>query len=579
MKKNAYIVLLLAFLGCYYLVSPAHLGDTTRYAPDVVKHFQGRQAQFWEFGHLLWRPWGYAGYSVLGGSYERWFGGTASAAAARFLIQTNLVCSIAVLFLTLVLLRKVAREWVAAVVAVAMSCSISFLFYSHSGAPYIPALMFSVLTLLFIASGLENAARGRVYALLAGLSFAIACALWFPYSFSGLGMLAALYLWPMREPVEARKERELRRGLMATFVISLALATAIMFGGGAVAEGIRSAGQLSQWVLQSDNGWSQSKTAMRAITGLARSMWDFGGETVLLKRWLFHDPYNPARIWTVVFTLGAKLALFYLGVVTTLWVLWKERRGFLTMLLAAVAPLLFFAIFLFEPSSSERFLPAFPFAFLAFAIVLDKARSHTVPAICVTALLVATAVFNVAANNRVSAQSRFAAARQRICALDGAVQPGALVTVLTFNDDLIRLHDAHPLDNSLRGQRFGAAEAVLIAMDATGRWRGIFAERTEKQWSEGKEAWISERLLARRPEAAWLWVEGDDPRIRWSDLPAAFSQLETDRKIDLGGDGFLRVAQTQANRDLLAKWLAADAMRIEARARVIRARTSGYAAR
>lgn len=294
---------------------------------------------------------------------------------------------------------------------------------------------------------------------------------------------------------------------------------------------------------------------MRAITGLPRAVWDLGGDTVLLKRWLFRDPYNPVRLSTLVFTLGGKVAAFYLGLGATLWVLWKKRRAMLFILIAAGFPLLLFAITVFEPSASERFLPVFPFAFLAFAVVLS-ARHHVVPSACIIVLLVSSSVINITSNRSDSASARLTETRRRVQALNNNVQPGALVNVVTFNDDLYRFSVTRPLDNSLVSSRFHVTDAVEVASRSIVRWRAVFAKRTQEQWAQNREVWLSERLLASRPEARWLWVEGDDQRIRWLELPAAFGQLETNLKVPVDNDGFLRLAQSQANRSRLAMWAA-----------------------
>lgn len=553
-KGGAALIVFLFFLACYSITSAKYIGDTARYAADVIGHAQGQDTQFWEFGHLLWRPWGYVGHSLFGARYALWFGDTPAQSVARFLIQTNLICSAIALLLVVSLLQGVARAWVAGAVVCAMSGSISFLNYSHSGAPYIPALMFSALAFLLLTKAAGYPGDGRKYALLAGVSFALACALWFPYSFTGLGMLAALYLWPAHDSPVTSGER--RRQLMGSFLLSLAASALLLFAAGAAARGITNLSGLSQWVLDSDNGWSQSKTAMRAITGVPRAFWDLGVDTVALKRWLLRDPYNPVHISTLVFSLGGKLAIFYLGIGAALWVLWKEHRSILFILAAAGIPLLLFAVLVFEPSSPERFLPVFPFAFLAFAVVLDGARCHVVPSACVAILLVSIAVFNLAGNGRASAATRLTETKKRIDALNSNVQSGALVTVVTFNDDLYGLPAVNPLNNSLANSRFQVTDAVVVASRTTALWRTTFAERTLGQWARQREAWFSERLLAERPEARWLWVEGDDRRIRWPELPAAFHQLEVDRKVQVGGDGFFRVAQSRANRDRLAEWAA-----------------------
>jgi hypothetical protein len=522
-----------------------------RHAGDVVAHAGGQAAQFWEFGHLLWRPSGFLGYSLLGHRYAQWFGDTAIQVVARVFIQINFICSILTLALLYFLLLKTSRAWIAAGVVLSMSCSVGFLNYSHSGTPYIPGLLFSVLTLYLSIRAVE---AGYRYAFLAGLSFAIACALWFPYSFSGCGMLALLYFWPSRAAEAAPGSRLLRHRLVAVFLVTLVVATLLLFAGGAAAEGVRTAGQLRHWVQAADNGWAQSNNAMRVVTGLARSTWVFGNDSVLLKRRLFSDPYNPVATRTVAVRLGGKLAIFYLGAGALLWVLWREHRPLFLILAAAGLPLLFFAVVIFEPSSPERFMPAFPFVYLGIAAVLDNARRHAAAAACLVVLLSGTVVVNLALTSR-SAGVRVAETERRIQALNRSVQPGALVCVLSMYDDLYWLPANHPLDADLTTLRFHMYDTIRVANTMTPAWRAEFAREAQAHWARNQEVWVSERLLAKRPDSRWLWVEGDDRRIHWPEIPATFERLEFDAKVLVGSDGFLRLAQGPVNRDWLAKQL------------------------
>ena len=569
MKRAAYLIVFLAFLACYITTSPDYLSDTTSYADDVVLRAQGREAQFWDFGHLLWRPWAYAGNLLFGEWFARSFGDTTQQAVVRFLIDTNFVCSALFLLLLIFLLCKVASPAIAAAVTFAIGCSNPFLNYCHSGASYIPALLFSLIAVCLLVEAAEGREHSRWLALLAGASFTIACGLWFPFSFTGIGLLLVLFLWPspgsgptaepnsIAIPQANTLERERRMRLLGTFLSSLAVTFLALFVAGASAQGVSSISQLSAWISGSGHGWSQSKTALRAVTGVAHILWDFGGDTILLKRWLFADPYNPVNLRMVLFRMGWKLAVFYLGVAAMLWALFKrstqgrDRRDLLIMFAGAVLPLLAFAIVLFEPSSPERFMPLLPFAGIAIAAVLEDARCHLFASACVAILLVSSVVVNLAQKETVG-DARLAQAKARMEALNHVVQPGALVFVLTFNDDLSGLPAIRPLDHSLLTSRFKVSDTVEIASLRMLRWRAEFAQRALEQWAGNHEVWISERLLASRPEARWGWVEGDDPRIRWAELPAAFSGFEFDAKVLAGNDGFLRVAESENNRRRLA---------------------------
>jgi multidrug transporter EmrE-like cation transporter len=547
--------LLLFFLALYFTVAPRYIGDTLRWADDAVSLAQGRPTQFWEFGHLLWRPWAYAGYRAVGGLYGRWFGDTPMQATVRFLIQTNLVFSCAALLLTLSLLRRVVSPWVAGAVALAMTCTAPFLDYSHSGAPYIPALLFSTLSLCLLAAAAERLKGGQRYALLAGVSFAVSCALWFPFIFSGLGVALAVYLWPPRGSGAERGDRAFRHRLAGVFLLALAGSAFGLFAAGAAAKGIGGVEQFVRWVQDSGNGLSQSRTAMRAVSGVARSVWDFGQDSILLKRWLLSDPYNPVDVQAIVFGIGWKLGIFYLGFGAAIWALWKERREVLFMLAAAGIPVLLFAVFVFEPSAPERFLPVFPFIYLGFAAALKCWPRRRVAAACLAAFLCSFTVYNLAQFRAVGGP-RFAVTRERVKALSGRVQPGSLVFVATFEDDLYRIPALRPLDRSLAHPGFVVTDTVEVASQRVARWRSEFAERTIAQWSRQNETWLSERVLAPRPAANWLWVEGDSGRIHWREFRETFGQFDFDAQVMEGQDGFVRLARNDANSKRLASLIA-----------------------
>jgi hypothetical protein len=340
---------------------------------------------------------------------------------------------------------------------------------------------------------------------------------------------------------------------------------------GAAAQPVSNMTDLASWMSISAHGWSQSRTALRAITGIARMVWDFGGDTVLMKRCLFGDPYNPVSVSTVLASLGWKMVVFYVGLAAMLVCLWRRapadtrasggdqpvgeyRRGLLLVFAAAALPALIFAIAIFEPSSPERFMPLIPFAGLGLAASIEGTRQHVFASACVLALLVSSTAFNLAKTGAIG-ETRLAQAKERFRALDQSVQPGALVFVLTFNDDVMNFPAIRPLDRAFSTSNFRVADTVEIASSRMQHWRAEFCERTLEQWTTHHEVWITSRLLALRPEAAWRWVEGDDPRIKWADLPAAFSRLEVDRKVLEGNDGFVRVAESQANRDCLNRGL------------------------
>lgn len=558
-KAAAYLIPLVFFLFCYWLFAQEYMGDTMRYVGDILRHRAGARSDFWDFNHLFWRPWGDLGLSLFGGLYATWFGDTPEEAAARFLIQTSFVFSIVALFALLFVLRRVAARPMPALLAVlAMSGTISFLNYSHSGAPYVPALALSALTLALLTVALE---KGRWYAMAGGCTFALACMLWFPYSLTGLAPLAMLAFWPAA-PGRQEPGRQARTRLILYFLLALSVVTVVSFGTVAAGRGVRSVSGFVHWVMESDNGNAQTRTVTRAVTGVPRSVWDLGKNMISLKRWLFHDPYNAVRLPSVLLALGGKLGAFYLALLALVWVLYRQNRPALYVLLAGGVPLLGFSMFVFEPSAPERFMPVFPFAFLGFATALAYLRQQRIPVLIATAFLICFPLLNLAENLIKTAGDPMGATRDRVAVLNTTAEPGAIIYVTTLNDDIYRLPRANPLRDEIALPRFTVIDTVEIASQGITRWRQSFASHALEQWDQGREVWFSQRLLADVPQSDWEWVEGDDANISWKELPDFFRKLTTDRTISVRNDGFFRVEPSAANRALLTQWMNTPARKV-----------------
>jgi hypothetical protein len=133
----------------------------------------------------------------------------------------------------------------------------------------------------------------------------------------------------------------------------------------------------------------------------------------------------------------------------------------------------------------------------------------------------------------------------------------ANVFVTTLRDPLYYVPLTHPVDHTLLSRKYVATDVIEIASSRLLHWRAEFADKVVRGWKDGREAWISKRLLVARPAANWTWVEGDDPRIHWNSLPEFFQQFATDRS-EGGADGFVRLADTPANRIVLQKAIQDD---------------------
>lgn len=551
--RLAAFILLTAFVLTGILTSPAYIADTMRYANDVLRHDAREPGQFWEFGHLLWRPWGYAGLKVAAAGFARLFGDTPMQGVIRFLMCTAWLCAAASLLMTYRLLSAAVPARAALASTLAVLFANPFLNYSRSGAPYVPALCFLLLALCLLVGAVERGRSGWWLAGAAGASFVVSFSLWFPFSLAGIGAAALALIWPGAKCGGSSLELRRRWRLVAVFCATAGLAGGIVFAFGAYAHGAWTISKLMAWVQASKNDWQQNLTAVRLAAGLPRAIYDLAADGLLLKRRLFHDPYNPVAA-TAIVPILVKVGWFFLtaGLAGAVLLFRAKRRWILAIALCGTFPLILFSVFLFEPGSPERFLPAYPFGFLACAAVLAEWRSNRVCAAAVAVLFCTAALSNVWALNSRS----FAIRKQAVVARKAALRRhtnarSATVYVVSLRDDLYRLPAARPLDRDLLAPKLRILDVIEVASGTLTSWKARFASRTLAAWREGEEVWVSRRLLARRPAAAWEWVEGDDKRVRWVDLPDFFAQFETSPMTDGQPDGFVRVLATGSNRDRL----------------------------
>src|SRR5262249_52858115 len=144
--------------------------------------------------------------------------------------------------------------------------------------------------------------------------------------------------------------------------------------------GIWNLARLKEWILASGHGQIQAG-GFRAIARLAfsvpRSFLNMGQDGIWLKRYLVHDPYAPVTFEALSRLSLWKLVLYYVSAAAIGVELLRSKRGRMLFLLlvSASVPIFVFAIFLFEAGSIERYLPLFPFVFLAFGYVFGDQQT------------------------------------------------------------------------------------------------------------------------------------------------------------------------------------------------------------
>jgi MFS family permease len=534
------------FLSAVWLTRPSYIADTARYINEIRVHRAGLlpagQDPFWDFGHTAWRPLINALFDRFGYLVQRARGGDEVQVLAWLMIALNVCAAFAAVLLLWAIVRRCAGAWAALIVSAALLCTNAVLDYSRSGAPYVAALA-CLLASLWLA---DLSARRRRYFLpaLAGLCLGGSVVLWFPFVLAiPAAILYAAYAW--KGPTGAR--------IRALAAIAGFCGIAIIGTYSIVAQKrqIGSYAEMKSWIASSRNNWDQTDKLKRAISGVPRSFLDLGDDTLRLKRYVFHDPYAPVTLADVLFTPGTlKVLLFYLFTGAMLAALWKDARSreVLFLLFAAAVPVLLFAVTLFEPGSTERYLPAYPFFFLAAARALEAGGPgrHVRRWLGAAFLIGVLCAGNIYAKAGPRAAGNYSAFLARKEVLDNRAPRDSMAAVINFWDPLYRIPPLRLLDSRAQLRNVRVYDTIEVASTRVFRWRQEFAQNALTHWSRHGQVWLSRRLLAARPQPDWKWVEGDTGRVSWRELTRFFRSLHVESEVG-GSDGFVLLTRDDYN--------------------------------
>ena len=531
------------FTGAFYI------GDTPGYVSSILAYQNGKPFDwdnpFWEFGHLLWRPLGFVTYKLTNPLTAAIIGEGERANLTLALISLSWIAGLLSLLLMDALVRRVCgRVWVARMVTIAFLCSNTFLNYLQTGSPYVPGLMFLLLGFYLLARTGDAETAEYSTSLGAGAALAASVCLWFPYV---LAVPAALAFPLLLHGWERRRLR-----IVLETAVALSLFVALAYGAVMYGLGIRDTAGLKHWITSASHGQNQVRGVARALFGFPRSFVNMGNDGQLFKRFLIHDPYNPVSLFDIVRLSLWKVVLFYLFLAAMSWNLLRTSPGrrLLALLVISSVPVFVFAIFIFEAGGIERYLPFYPALFLALAGALCAERSAKVARGILLAYVTVMIVSNVVATARPTLNEKQERVAARIRDLQPRLKPTSLVAVVHLQDELIGFNNNFPFNPVNRRGDLQVYNVLEVGAARILTWREDFAAKALKSWDAGGDVWVSKRLLSERPRAEWNWVEGDDRRVAWADLPAFFSQLEMGESVG-GDDGFVLLQPTQRNRDYL----------------------------
>lgn len=554
----ALLILTLVYLTAWALTGAHFMADTNVYAQAILRHQHGggdvdyhsvTGNPFWDFGHILWRPFGWICFVLARPVTQLIAHQNQRAEVLLTLIGINFLASLGSVLLFFKLSRKVVgNEWSAMVATIGFFSADAFLDYAHSGNAYVVGLS-CLLAGMYLACS-ESFSQTTLYrSLSAAFFFALAVLFWLPYVF----VLPAAMAAPL---VLYGNEKKRRRAAWQT-VISCAAFGLGVYSVVIAVVGIHSLVDLKAWILASGHGHIQPgglRAAARLAFSVPRSFVNMDRDGMWLKRYLVSDPYAPVTT-TQLFGLSLwKLVLFYAaaGVVGFELLRSKPGKSLLFLLASTVLPIFVFAVFIFEAGSIERYLPLYPFVFLALGYVVYSKQTMRASKALLVVALAAMMVVNVSAMRRGTLAARKAEAVGRIQDLIPLLGPDSLVLAVNEQDSLAELRQNFPMDPINLSSEWRTYDVLEINTERLSTWREDLAKRILRTWQRDGTVWLPVRFLRAQPKPAWNWVEGDDKRVHWTDLPAFFSKLETGTAVG-GEDGFLLLQNGTRNKEILER--------------------------
>lgn len=544
-SARSYVLVVTVYVVTTILTNAYFMADTPDYVDSIVAFAGGRYYDFWEFGHLFWRPLGWFLYVVCKPLTSFAVGDDVRLNVTLMLLVLGWLTGLLSVFaLHGVIGRLCSRAWITSLVTVSFIFSHGFLNFTQTGSSYIPGLSMLLLG-LYVLARRGDGGNELTTAILAGLALAGSVCFWFPYILAMPAALASPFFFFGFE------RRRWRLVILTALTAGIFITAAyVLVAVGAL--GIRTYTGFKAWMSAASHD-TDIRGVTRMVFGFARSFIYMGNDGMLFKRYLLSDPFNPVTLFDLFRLSLWKLALFYvfLGAIGINLLRSKQGRRVLGFLILSAAPVVLFAIS-FDGGAIERYLPLYPAVFLGLSVCLCNERSMAFPKYLALVFVVAVIFTNAAAMAKPVLNRQQDVTAARISDVLQKLKPNSRVLAVTWQDELInfsRSFPFHPL-NSAGNLRVGAL--VTPGTTLTADWRQGFASQTQETWSRGGDMWVSKRALSPRPRPEWNWAEGDDKRVSWPDFEAFFSQLDVGESVG-GDDGFILVPSTAKNKEFLGQ--------------------------
>jgi hypothetical protein len=526
----------MTFVILIVITAPNFLGDTAYYGHTVLGFTEGRDHwEFWDFGHLLWRPTILTVWQLSTGLTSMAVGNNPLHQIMTVEIALNLLAGLGCAVIVGAMAKLISRSsLLSLVVATTFVATNAILNHSQTGSAYLPGFVFILAGYYLLLRQSLGYASLRYAPYLAGASLAVGAGFWFVFSLAIPGATLLGFLTSRSKGLKNFFRSSLSSGALLLLIIASC----------AYISGIRSIAETISWARLASHGIEITGFS-RMVFGFVNSFVELGNLGLIMKRYIIHDTLNPAsltefagRLWIV--------AAFYLALVTLFLRSTRIPDGcrLAAVSLLSFAPVIIFAIY-WQGRDTERYLSLYPALIIlgSFVAASSNRPGKTIMALCAAYLI----LHNTTALWHGTISDKNQETLARIAPLAEIAPPGSRIGVLK-DSALVRL----PWDLPFQYDKNKLAVHVVInlGMDKTPVWKKLLKEEVDKTWSQGGEFWISNRLVVEKPLSSWEWIEGEDRSIRWSDVTGTFKRFAYDKSIG-GSDGFTRLEQSEANRAVL----------------------------
>ena len=545
-----YGLVLAVYLLVTWFTNADFMGDTVDYVKSIIALREGGDYYFWEFAHLLWRPFGWVLALLVTPLTRLIVGDNDYANITLQLLIVSWLAGLLMVFLSYRLIKFLThQEWIANVVTIAMIFSQGFLVHAQSGASYVPGLSLLSLGIYILVRHGDKPVRPVLIALLAGAALAGSVCFWITYVLAiPAALLSPLFVLGF--------DKKRLRLVVVTGVVCAGL-TGLAYSLVLAHLGIYTFGGFRSWMAASaEAAYIHRGGLLRMLFSFARAFISMGNDGMMFKRFLSQDPFNPVSLSELLRLSLWKIALFYVFLTAVIINLLRVKVGrhVLGLLLIGMTPTMVLALLL-EGGAVDRYLPVYPFVFLSLAYSLGNSRSLRGLNIAALVFFIAAAITNlsVLATPVLERQQEMTAARIRD--LQPRLKPKSLLLTANLRDDLVNFNRSFPLHpiNLDREHPLWVGSIIAPGAENVSRWRNEFAAAAFKAWNEGGEVWLSRRVLSPTPHSEWGWVESDDPRVSWTDIYTFFSQFEMGQSLG-GEDGFVLLLRSPQNEMILGDW-------------------------